>query len=235
MTEEAAPIMRPEELSPDEAEQDYYEELRRRIYDMRARGLSYRAIGKVVGLDPSTVRGHYRKARLEQVKEVEEKGWKLIAGGNLKRYKRAQETCLAHLAALEQGEFDENGNPRPGTSKKGSIQAAIWMQTLLRAYKQEEDYAFDLGLMPKASDKIDVTFKDARTMSLEELQNECAALEASLSRAKIVSDARAKELKRLPRTIEATATLVNVERPERVEKAAARIERLDSEGPENPK
>lgn len=231
MTEQA-PTAIPQDapLTEDTAleEAHRHEELRKRIYDMRARGLSYAAIGKIVQLKPQTVHYHYKKARAEVVQTIEEEGWKLTAGKNLKRYQRAQEICLSHLAALEQGEIDEaTGQPRPGTSKKGSIQAAIWMQTYLRACKQEEDYAFELGVMPRAKEQLEVTFKDARAMSIEELQNECAALEAQLSRARIVPDAKVKEMKRLTHTIEATATVKNVEEPERVERAAKRLGKLD--------
>lgn len=216
MTDSTAPAL-------DEGETDPYEELRRRIFDMRCRGLSYAAIGKMVGKNAATVRYHYLKAKQEHTDEIEEKGWKQLAGSHVRRLVRAQEVCLSHLAALEQGEIDQQtGQVKPGTAKKGSLQAAIWMQTYLRACKQESDFELDTGLLPKASEKLDITLKDARAMTLEELQNECANLESQLVRARIVPDKHVeREIKKITHTIDTVATVVQGEGRDGVPKIAA--------------
>lgn len=224
------------ELEEQESKLSAAEEKRRRIWDMRARGLSYSAIGKVLGLSTSTVHKHHKASRMEAIRDIDENGWKEAAGEHVKKLTRAQERCLDHLASLETGELDEHGKPKPGTGKKGSLAAAIWMQTYLRAVKDEKEFRLDVGFFPKASEKIDITFKDARQMSLEELQKECASLESHLSRARIVPD-RGAEAKRITHTLDVSSALVtsmgkngkqkvNVD-PAAVARGAAKIERME--------
>lgn len=224
------------ELEAEESKLSAEEEKRRRIWDMRARGLSYSAIGKVMGLSTSTVHKHHKRARLEAIRDIDENGWKEVAGEHIKKLTRAQERCLDHLGSLESPELDEQGKAKPGTGKKGSLAAAIWMQTYLRAVKDEKEFRLDVGFFPKASEKIDITFKDARQMSLEELQKECASLESHLSRARIVPD-RSAEAKRITQTLDVASALVtttgknglqkvNVDAA-KVARAASKLERME--------
>jgi hypothetical protein len=222
MTE--TPSMTPEDPTlasetPDQA--DEYEELRRRIYNLKVSGLSFKAVGAVVGLSAKNTKKHFDRARAEVVKDFKDGKWYDRAGESIKDYQWARQIARQHLAALEAGELDEHGQPKPGTSKKGSLQAAIWLQTFLRARKQEDDFCVMTGLFPKAADKLDITLKDARSMSLEELQQECARLEERLAGAKVLPD-HAPELRKLQRTIDGTATVKLAGDEEKVAKSVER-------------
>lgn len=218
-----------EEAQLDEEERadpDRHEETRRRVWEMRARGLSYSAIAKIIGCSKTMARKHFERARLECVNDFSEGRWKIRAGHSIRRLQWAQETARGHLAALEAGELDEQGRTKPGTSKKGSLQAAIWLQTYLRACKQEDDLEIELGLFPRQSDKLDVTIRDAREMSIEELQNECARLEADLAGARIVKD-KSSLLRKVEMTIDVAASAKSLEDPRQADKAVRAIERME--------
>lgn len=148
------------------------EELQKRIFDLKMHGMTNAAIAKIVSLDTSTVRYHLKKARLRNVSEIEESGAKGKIGEFSRKFQRAQEVAWFNISK----------------APEGSVARAIWLQTYLKAVKDEGSFLMETGWVPKASDKLDISLVDARSMSLEELENECRRLERRLSGARIIPD-----------------------------------------------
>lgn len=167
------------------------QEFQNRVWQMKLNGMSLTAIAKVVQRSLSTVSLHYKAARLARMTDLEHDGWKAKAGEIIRKYEGMEELCRLHLLSLSGvGEVskDAAGNETKSKGGRGTVAAAIWMQTYAKIVKQNTDFHFDVGVIPKASEKLDVTIRDARSMSLEELQREASLLARRLSDSTIVAD-----------------------------------------------
>lgn len=174
-----------------------WEELRNRIFELKTGGMSWEKIAVLVGKSKTTVRYHYKQARLANLRSIEAEGWKPKAGEIARKFERLQEVAWLHLQHLTV-QKDEPPVLDPKTGKVltkgkkgglGSVPAAIWTQTYMKLLKEEYTFLMDLGVMPRAKEKLEITFQDARSLSLEELQTEAIRLSKQLTQAQIVPDA----------------------------------------------
>lgn len=182
-------------LSENRGNEEVWAELRRRIFDLKTDGMSIPSISKLVGKSETTVRHHYHKARLERLREIETQGWKPKAGEISRKFEKLFEIAKLHLNHLttqrDEGPVLNSEGKVISKGKKGglgSVAAAIWTQTAMKLVKEEYTFLMELGVMPRAREKLDITIQDARSLSLEELQAEASRLSRQLSTANIVAD-----------------------------------------------
>lgn len=180
--------------TPEEAE-----DLRKRCFDLRSQGLSFDRIAAAIGKSRNTARTYWQQARAERMKQVETEGWKPKVGEAMRKNERHYELAMLHFQHLttqpeEPPILDEHGKVVKKGKKAGlgTVAAAIWMQTILKIEKQGLDLLMDVGVIPRASEKLDVTITDARSMSLEELQIAASRLRKQLANGEIVPDSIAQ-------------------------------------------
>lgn len=66
---------------------------------------------------------------------------------------------------------------------QGSIARSQWVNLYVRALKAEAEFGFESGLLTRAAERVDVTVRDIRRMSDEELTHELVNLREELAAA----------------------------------------------------
>ena len=131
----------------------------------RARGMTLVAIGKATGKKKSTVAYHLNKARSNAYEWYEGVGEKEIVGEMLLNFRECRQEAQRNLARCE-----------PGTPLRLS-----WAQEIRQSLKQEANFLFDLGLLSKAADKIDVRVTDVRNMTTDEIERQIMRMRKELA------------------------------------------------------
>lgn len=154
------------------------EAMQKKAFDLRLHGMTHAQLGVALGVPEPTARAILKRAQLAHVREIEADGWKSTASAVARKYSRAAEVAWVQMRQLD--------------GIKSPLPKAIWMQTYLKCVQAEEKILIDTGLIPKVKDRLEITFQDARSMSIEELQMECSQLEAKLAGARIIPDSMAR-------------------------------------------
>ena len=128
--------------------------LRRRIWMHRARGLTIAQIAQAVGKSTSAISYHLKKIRQNVFDYYHGAGETEILGEMLLSHRELRQEAFRNLARTQ-----------PGTPIR--LQFA---QEARQAIRAEATFMFDVGLLRKAPDKLDVTVADVRQMSVDEIR-----------------------------------------------------------------
>jgi len=129
------------------------EQLKRKIFVMRSRGMAFRQIAKAVGKSVSTVHAHYKNICRDTTVALEGAGQQEILGEMALYHRELVQEGLRNLSQVEQG----------------SPMRANWTSITGKRLDAYRDFMFASGLMHKAADKLDLSVKDVRKMSDEEI------------------------------------------------------------------
>lgn len=164
--------------NPDELEQ-----LRRRIFVYRQRGLTLKQIAEAPGIDltPSTVHYHLKKTREKEYEKFDMVGQAEVVG-----------EVLLHLRELYQEAARNMANAEMGTLLRMTM-----LDLTGRRYDKMVKFMQDTGIIQKAADRVDMTVRDMRNMSTEEIARDIRQLQRELAHAP--NDfIDAKKVKQLP-------------------------------------
>lgn len=170
------------------------EAFRKRVFDLRMRGMMPGQIASMVGESVALVQHHIRKARMERLEEVEFGGKKEKVGEGIRMYQALREEAMRQMHKAEEG----------------SAVRAVWFAEARKCVDKELEFLMEVGFLPRASEKLEVLVRDARGMSLAEINAEIGAIERRLANASVIPDARGgREAQKL-------AITLNGHQPERV-------------------
>ena len=141
------------------------EQLRRRVWVMRSRGMTFKQIADAVQRDPSTVHYHWKKACEEATTKLEGAGQPEVIGNMMLTFRELRPEALRNLSQVEQG----------------SPMRANWLALAGKRLDAEKQFMLEVGLLDRASDKVELTVKDVRKMSDEEIQREVENLRRELA------------------------------------------------------
>lgn len=139
--------------------------LQRRIWMYRARGMTLVAIGKAIGKKKSTVAYHLNKARKNAYEWYEGVGESEIIGEMLLNFRECRQEAQRNLARCA-----------PGTPMRLS-----WAQEVRQSLKLESNFLFDLGLLKKAAEKVNIQVTDVRSMSSDEIERQIMRMRKELA------------------------------------------------------
>lgn len=140
------------------------EMLRRRIWMYRSRGMTVKQIASAVGKSISTVYHHLRKARQGTYDEIESSGQPETIGEMLLNLRELRQEALRNMSQVEQG----------------SPMRAQWLDLAGRRLNAELDFLMKVGLIQKAADRVELSVRDVRYMSDEEIRREIEQLRHEL-------------------------------------------------------
>ena len=149
-----------ERLSPEETEQ-----IRRRIWLYKARGMRTSRIAAILNRKPSFVYYHLRKARQNAYQYYQGAGEEEIVGDQILVHQEIRKEAFRNLAKTD-----------PVSSNR-----LEWLKEARQTLKMERDLLFDLGLLQKAPERVDVSVADVRKMSVDEIQREMMRLKRELA------------------------------------------------------
>jgi predicted transcriptional regulator len=145
------------------------ERLRRRIWMLRSRGMTYAQIGQAVGCTAANVAYHVKKIRQETFVQMDGAGQQEIIGEILMNYQEMRQEALRNMTQVEQG----------------SPMRAQWLDIAARRLNAEVKFLIDVGMIQKAADRVELTVRDVRKMSDEEIEREMMRLKEELATAPV--------------------------------------------------
>ena len=145
------------------------ETLRRRIWMLRSRGMTYAQIGKTVGCSTSNVAYHVKEIRKSTYAAMDGAGQQEIIGEVLMNYQEMRQEALRNMTRVEQG----------------SPMRAQWLDIAARRLNAEVKFLLDVGMIQKAADRVELTVRDVRKMSDEEIAREMQRLKEELANAPV--------------------------------------------------
>ena len=145
------------------------EVLQRKIWLYRSRGLSITQIAKAVNKARSTVAYHLRQARLNAYQYYEGAGEEEIIGQMLMLFRETRNEAMRNLARTE-----------PASNMR-----LKWLFETRAAIKAEAAFMFDLGIIRKMPDQLDVTITDVRRMSSDEIARAMLRMQEELAHATV--------------------------------------------------
>ena len=145
------------------------EQLRRRIWMLRSRGMTYAQIGKAVGCSTSNVAYHVKEIRKITYAQMDGAGQQEIIGEILMNYQEMRQEALRNMTQVEQG----------------SPMRATWLDIAARRLSAEVKFLIDVGLIQKAADRVELTVRDVRKMSDEEIERDMMRLKEELANSEV--------------------------------------------------
>ena len=141
------------------------EQLKRKIFVLRSRGMSYRQIAQATDKAVSTVHKHYKSICKDMTIALEGAGQQEILGEMALYHKELVQEGLRNMSQVE----------------AGSPMRANWTSITGKRLDAWREFMFSSGLMHKAADKLDLNVKDVRKMSDEEIERDIHQLTQKLA------------------------------------------------------
>jgi len=141
------------------------EVLRRKIWLYRSRGMTFTQIAQAVQKSRSACHHHLSAYRRQAVLSTESQGQQEIIGELLLSHRELRQETLRNMAAADQG----------------SLLKLNWIDAAARRIRDEEKFMLDIGLITKTADRVDITVRDVRSMSTEEIEREVNRLREELA------------------------------------------------------
>jgi hypothetical protein len=141
------------------------EQLKRKIFVLRSRGMAFRQIAAATDKAVSTVHKHYKSICRDTTVALEGAGQQEILGEMALFHKELVQEGLRNLTQVE----------------AGSPMRANWTSITGKRLDAWRDFMFLSGLMHKAADKLELNVKDVRKMSDEEIERDIAQLQNKLA------------------------------------------------------
>jgi hypothetical protein len=131
--------------------------------------MTYAQIGKAVGCSTSNVSYHVKEIRRTTYQAMDGAGQQEIIGEVLMNYQEMRQEALRNMTQVEQG----------------SPMRAQWLDIAARRLNAEVKFLLDVGMIQKSADRVELTVRDVRKMSDEEIQREMARLKDELAHAPV--------------------------------------------------
>ena len=141
------------------------EQLQRKIWMLRSRGLTYEQIARAVGKSKSAVAYHVKQLRRSTYASLDGAGQQEIIGEVLMNFREMRQEAMRNMTQVEQG----------------SPMRAQWLDIAARRLQAETKFMIDVGLIQKAADRVELTVRDVRKMSDKEIEHEIRALKEELA------------------------------------------------------
>ena len=164
------------------------EVLRKQIYQMRMRGMTKTAIAKACGVTEGSVRYH--------LKEYAKDAFKFEADST--KAEKVGE-MLRHL----QGLFNEAMFQM--TKMKESHHKHAWFESAAKRLQELIKFKQLTGLLPMESHKLDVTVKDVRSLSNQELLAHLEAMQREIGDYQLIETVPTGHGERQPITLDSTS------------------------------
>lgn len=139
--------------------------LRRRIWVLRSRGMTYAQIGKAVGKSASAVTHHIRQTRKNTYTQIDSAGQEEVVGEILLSLREMRQEALRNMSHVEQG----------------SPMRAQWLDSAARRLNSEIKFMFDTNMIQRSTGDEKITAYDVRKMSDEEMERELKNLVRTLN------------------------------------------------------
>jgi hypothetical protein len=129
--------------------------------------MSYRQIAEApnVNTSISNVRYHLKEARKYEFAQIEESGSPEVIGEVLLNLRELFQEALRNMTQAE----------------AGSLLRLSWRDSAQRSYMNLIKFMQEVGLLPKKADKMELSVRDVRHMSTEEIEREVMQLKQELS------------------------------------------------------
>jgi len=141
------------------------EQLQRKIWMLRSRGLTYEQIGRSVGKSKSSVAYHVKQLRKQTYASLDGAGQQEVVGEILMNFREMRQEAMRNMTQVEQG----------------SPMRAQWLDIAARRLQAETKFMLDIGLIQKAADRVELTVRDVRKMSDKEIEHEIRSLKQDLA------------------------------------------------------
>jgi len=145
------------------------EQLQRKIWMLRSRGMTYEQIARAVGKSKSAVAYHVKQLRRQTYAQLDGAGQQEVVGEILMNFREMRQEAMRNMTQVEQG----------------SPMRAQWLDIAARRLQAETKFMLDIGIIQKAADRVELTVRDVRKMSDKEIEHEIRSLKAELAAAPI--------------------------------------------------